>query len=116
MKETYDHGQAVGHGNKIRTTILGGFRRKVAVHRWRVCQRRLPAGKITLVILKPELPRVLAHDLDVRPPELLEALPRNVAEGRREVDEVHAREERGDVDEAGHGLDVVARAAANLPV
>lgn len=92
------------------------LRRKISVRRGLNGRRRLPARGVTLVVLEPELARVLAHDRDVLPPEPLEALPRDVAERGREVDEVHAREEVGDVDEAGHGLDVVARAAADLTV
>jgi hypothetical protein len=56
----------------------------------------------------------LAHDLYILPPKTFESLSSHFAEGRREIDQVNAREELGDIDEFGHCFDVPACATTNL--
>ena len=78
--------------------------------------RSAVAREIILIIFEAELPSVLTNNLDVLPAEPFEAFPRDFAERGREIDDVDAREELGDVDEARHGLNVVARATTNLEI
>ncbi len=74
-----------------------------------------PAARRTIfIVLETELPGVLADHLDIGPAKPGKPLPGHFAERGREVNQIHAGEELGHVDEVGHGLDIEARAAAHL--
>ena len=75
---------------------------------------RSAAGRTIFIVLEAELPGVLADHLDIGPAKPGKPLPGHFAERRREVNQIHAGEELGHVDELGHGLDVEACAAAHL--
>jgi hypothetical protein len=66
------------------------------------------------MVLQAELSRILADDLHICPTQTSKTLAGHFAEGRREVDEVNAGEESGDVDELGHGLNIETSTATNL--
>lgn len=66
------------------------------------------------MILQSEGPRILAHYLHILPPQTCKSFPSYFAEGGREIDEVYAGEELGNIDELGHGLDIPACAATDL--
>lgn len=77
-------------------------------------RRETVARKIIFIILETELSRVLANDLDIIPAKALKALSGNITERRGEIDKVYAGEELGDIDEAGHGLNVPSRSSTDL--
>lgn len=112
LGETYNHGQGVGHGDEIGTTVLGALLLEVAERRG--AERVGTRGHAVLVVLETELAGIFADNNDILPAESLEALASNLAERRREVYKVHAREVRGDINVASHGLDVEASTTANL--
>ncbi|KIH89559.1 hypothetical protein SPBR_06644 [Sporothrix brasiliensis 5110] len=114
-----DHGQAVGHGDQVGAAVVRAVKREVAVageggRGGGGDDAAATARKTTFVVFEAELAGVLADDVHVGPAEAGEALPRNGTQRRREVDQVHAREEVGHVDVRGHGLNVPAGAAADV--
>lgn len=108
-KSTYNHGQAVGHGDEVGTTHAGAAR-LVGIHGGdlvRPDHRRL-------VVFEAEGTGILAHDLHVLPAQAGEPLPGDLAERGREVNEVDAGEEFGHRDELGHSLNVPASSSTDL--
>ena len=77
---TWDHGQGIAHGDEVGLCVLAR---------------------------NTELARILAEDRDVLPSETGKALSGDLAERRRQVDEVDMLEILLDVDESRHRLDVV---------
>lgn len=110
--KTHNHGQAVRHGDEIRTSMLGLLLGEVA-HDRRV-RRDAVTWKVILIILQAELSRVLANDLDIAPAKSFETLSSNLTERGGEVNKVDTGKELGDVDEGGHGLNVPARSSTDL--
>jgi hypothetical protein len=109
---TYNHRQAVRHGDQISSTKVRARLIKVAQRR-RARRDRL-GGHARLVVLKTELASVLTNDLDILPAKSFKSLSSHLAKRGGKVNEVYAREEGGHVDESGHGLNVEASSAANL--
>ena len=110
---TYNHRQAVGHGDEICTSNALAIVREVAGGGR--ARKSHSVDSITLVIFEPECPRVLADHLHIGPSQSCESFSGDLAEGGGEVDEVDAGEEFGHGDELGHGLDVPAGATTDLP-
>lgn len=71
-------------------------------------------GHAILVILKAKLARVFTNDNDIFPAETLEALAGNFTQRGGEINEVDTGEVGGDINMAGHGLDVVSGATTDL--
>jgi hypothetical protein len=109
---THNHGKAIRHGDQVCATTLRALLLEVAQHRG--AQEILSRRHAVLVVLQAKLASILADNSNILPAKSLKSLPGNLAKRRREVDEVDAREEFGDVDVLLHGFNVPAGAAANL--
>ena len=69
-----------------------------------------------LIVFQSKPASIFTDNGDIIPAKSLKSLPCYFTQGRRKVDEIDTGEEFGDIDKLGHGLNVPAGAAANLPL
>lgn len=112
MVVSYNHGEAVRHGDEVSATMLRTLLFEVAQSRR--AQQVLLGRHSIFIILKSELAGVLAYNGDIVPAKALKTLASNLTKRGREVDEVDTGEKLGDVDVLAHGFNVPAGTTANL--
>lgn len=89
---TRDHRQAVAHGDRIGACAIGADL----------------GSRVQVLFREAERPNILTENRDIFPSESFEPLTGDVAEGRRKINQVDAREERLDWYEGIHSLDIVS--------
>lgn len=109
---THNHGEAVGHGEQVGSSMLRTPLSEIA--QGRGTQRTPCCRHATLVVFQSEFASIFADNRDIVPAKSFEAFASDLAKRWGEVNEIDAGEERRHIDELGHGLDIPASASANL--
>ena len=111
-ERSYNHGQAVGHGDKISTASLRSLLLQIAESRR--AKWILGSSNAILIVLQAEFASILAHNRDVAPSKSGESLTSNLTQRRREIHKVDPREEFRNVDVLAHCLNVPASTTTDL--
>jgi hypothetical protein len=107
-----DHGKTVAHSQEVCTDMIGctAFIKSALAN----AENCVVVIVAVLVVAELEGASVLADDFDVLPAEAGESSSGDLAEGRREIDEVYCVEEAGDREVFLHLLDIPASTSTDI--